>query len=103
MRIITLLIGLCLIASVCFADASTITITTASTSIVVADDDRTTLLIKNTGTTACFLTDEATATTSDFELGVDEVYIANERHSKKAINGITSSGTTTVAIWTGKS
>ena len=98
-----LILLFCLLPSIVFADADTITITTSSTSIVAADTDRTSLLIKNVGSTTCYITDEDTATTSDFELAADEVYIANERHSKKAINGITSSGTTTVAVWTGKS
>lgn len=89
--------------SIAFADASSITVTTSSTSVVTADMNRTSLLIKNIGSTTCYITDEATATITDFELAPDDVFIANGRQAKIGINGITSSGTTELRVWTGKS
>lgn len=98
-----LLILFCLLPTLCFADASSVTVTTNSTSVVTADTQRTGLLIKNIGSTACFITEEATADTNDFELSADEVYIANGKDAKRAVNGITSSSTTELRIWETKS
>ena len=90
--------------SLAFAEAGTVTVTSASTSIVAVDTQRTGLLIKNIGTTTCYITEEATADTNDFELSPDDVYIANGKDAKRAVNGITSSGTTTeIRVWETKS
>lgn len=100
MKKVLILILLLLFCLPAIASVSTITITTASTSLATANADRQSIVIRNTGTTTCYITDEATATTEDMELADGDVYIATGRDAKTAFNGIVSSGTTTVAIWT---
>ena len=86
--------------SLVFADTSTVTVSTTSTSVVSADNTRQSLLIKNIGTTTCYITDESTAvSTTDFELEAGDVYKATLRDAKQAVNAITSSGSTELRIW----
>ena len=96
------LIILLLWCSVAWADTSTVTVTTVSTSVVTASYQRTSVIVKNIGTTTCYLTDEATATTDDYELEGGEIYVATERFSKRQLNAIVSAGTTELRVWTGK-
>ena len=93
-----LLMGL---AANVFADADTITVTVASTEVVAPSYQRTSVIVKNIGTTTCYLTDEDTADTNDFEVKTGEIYVATERFAKRQINAIVSAGTTELRIWTG--
>lgn len=103
MKKVILCLMLCLLPTLCFADAKSVTVETTSTTVVTADTDRTSLLIKNTSSTTCYLTNETAATTDDFELAEDEVYIANGKHAARAVNAITSSGSAEVDVWEGES
>lgn len=76
--------------------AGKVSISTTSTEILDAEDDRTSILIRNTGTVDVFVNFGGTATTDDMTLESGDVLFCDDYTG--AVNGIVSSGTGEIRV-----